>query len=71
MDIGRLIKKAVQMGDIVMVYSNGELVETHQTVQLGRAYFSMSNDAFYETYGFNFVPSGEHWELSKRAAGKA
>jgi hypothetical protein len=69
--IKRLIKNTIQKGDRVLVYNgNNELVETHPTVELGKAYFSMSNDSFYNIYGFNFVPSGRYWELSKRAAGK-
>lgn len=71
MDIKSLIKTPIQQGSTVHVYDgNGKLLESYPTVQLGKAYFSMSNDAFYNTFGFNFVPEGQYWELSKRAAGK-
>lgn len=67
----KLIKRPVQNGSVVLVYNgDGEIVERYRTVDLGKAYFTMSNDLFYKLYGFNFVPSGEYWELSKRAAGK-
>lgn len=64
-------KKPVQKGHVVLVYNgHGEVIERHKTVDLGKAYFSMSNDCFYNIYGFNFVPKGHYWELSKKAAGK-
>jgi hypothetical protein len=69
--IKNIIKKPVQKGNTVFIYNgNNELVKTYSTVELGKAYFSMSNDNFFNVYGFNFVPSGRYWELSKRAAGK-
>ena len=65
------IKTPKQVGSMVFVHNGaGELVETHKTIELGKAFFSMSNDAFYNTYSFNFVPEGKYWERSKRAAGK-
>ncbi len=69
--IKRLIKNPIQKGDKVLVYNgNNELVKTYSTVELGKAFFSMSNDSFYDVYGFNFVPRDPYYELSKRAAGK-
>jgi hypothetical protein len=65
------IKRPVQRGNEFFVYNgNNELVKTYSTIELGKAYFSMSNDNFFNVYGFNFVPSGRYWELSKKAAGK-
>lgn len=65
------IKKPVQRGNTVYVYDgNGRLVNTYPTLELGEAWFSMSNDGFYNLYGFSFVPQGIYWELSKRKAGK-
>jgi len=69
--IRNIIKKPIQRGKTVFVYnSNNELIKTYQTIELGKAYFSMSNDNFFDVFGFNFVPNGQYWELSKRAAGK-
>ncbi|MFS0643812.1 hypothetical protein [Siminovitchia sp. 179-K 8D1 HS] len=75
MDLDNFIKNSIknpkQVGSKVFVYNgNGELVETYDAVELGKAYFSMSNDIFFDIYGFNFVPKGIWWERSKRAAGK-
>lgn len=65
--IKRLIKNPIQKGDKVKVYNgNNELVKTYSTLELGKAYFSMSNDSFFNVYGFKFVPSGKYYELSKR-----
>lgn len=64
-------KTPKQVGDRVLVYNgNNELVQVYSTIELGKAYFSMSNDSFFDLYGFNFVPRGRHWKLSKKAAGK-
>jgi hypothetical protein len=69
--IRNIIKRPFQRGNKVLVYDgNNKLIETHSTIELGKAYFSMSNDSFFDVYGFNFVPSGTYYELSKRAAGK-
>ena len=60
-----------QFGAVTLISDgNGALVKKYSTVELGKAYFSMSNDAFFNIYGFNFVPEGDYWERSKRAAGK-
>lgn len=65
------IKKPIQKGDKVFVYNGeDELIETHSTIELGRGFFSMSNDTFYNFYGFNFVPTGIYYNISKRLAGK-
>lgn len=65
------IKKPVQVQDRVFVYDgNGKIIEKHNTIDLGKAFFTMSNDVFFKVYGFNFVPQGGWWEKSKRAAGK-
>jgi hypothetical protein len=69
--IKNIIKKPVQKGNTVFIYNGkNELIKTYSTIELGKSYFSMSNDSFYNIYGFNFVPIGKYWELSKRAAGK-
>lgn len=66
-----LVKKPIQKGDTVFVYNgNDELIRTYRTIDLGKQFFSMSNDSFYAAYGFNFVPEGLYWELSKKVAGK-
>lgn len=75
MDLDAFIKSKLktpkQIGSKVFVYDgNGKLVETHNAIDLGKAYFNLSNDIFYEIYGFNYVPRGIWWERSKRAAGK-
>ncbi len=65
------IKKPIQRGDKVFVYNgHNELIATHSTIDLGKAFFTMSNDAFYNIYGFNFVPEGRYYDLSKKVAGK-
>ncbi|MEV9641744.1 hypothetical protein ABZ756_13670 [Mammaliicoccus sciuri] len=69
--IKTFIKKPKQVGSVVFVHNGaGELVETHKTIDLGKAFFTMSNDAFFDKFGFNFVPEGTYWERSKRASGK-
>jgi hypothetical protein len=69
--IKNIIKRPFQRGDKVLVYNgHNKLIETHSTIELGKAYFSMSNDSFFDVYGFNFVPNGRYHELSKKAAGK-
>lgn len=71
MNISDLIKNPVQKGSTVFVYNgSGRLVKTYSTLQLGKDYFSMSNDRFFSIYGFNFVPSGPYWQICKKAAGK-
>jgi hypothetical protein len=65
------IKNPRQIGNKVLVYNgNNEVVEVYPTLELGKAYFSMSNDSFFDIYGFNFVPRGTYWGLSKKLAGK-
>ena len=65
------IKRPVQKEDKVYVYNgNDKLTNIYSTIELGREFFSMSNDAFHRIYGFNFIPKGRWFELSKRAAGK-
>jgi len=65
------IKNPKQVGGKVFVYNGkGKLVETYNAIDLGKAYFNMSNDTFFDIYGFNYVPSGIWWQRSKRAAGK-
>lgn len=71
MYIRSIIKTPKQRGDKVYVHDgNGVWVATYDALELGKAYFSMSNDMFYNIYGFSFVPSGALYEKSKRAAGK-
>jgi len=69
--IANSIKTPKQIGSVVLVYNgNGKVIETHRAIDLGKAFFTMSNDAFFDIYGFNYVPRGIWWEQSKRAAGK-
>jgi hypothetical protein len=69
--IANIIKNPKQIGSKVLIYNgNGKLVETYNAIDLGKSYFNMSNDIFFEIYGFNYVPRGIWWERSKRAAGK-
>jgi hypothetical protein len=75
MNIDNLIKNNIkttkQHGNRVLVFNgNDQLISIHSTIELGKSYFSMSNDDFYNFYGFNFVPEGKYWELSKRASEK-
>ncbi|GIO18134.1 hypothetical protein J18TS1_12340 [Oceanobacillus oncorhynchi subsp. incaldanensis] len=75
MDLDAFIKNSIktpkQVGRKVYVYNgNHELVKVYDAIELGKDYFSMSNDIFFDIYGFNYVPRGRYWELSKRAAGK-
>lgn len=41
--------------DIVVIWSDGSAV-LYDAVELGCKWFKMSNDAFYDIYGFNFNP---------------
>lgn len=69
--IASMIKNPKQIGDKVFVYDgNDKLVHVYDTLDLGVSFFTMSNDIFFEMYGFNFVPRGIWWEKSKMLAGK-
>lgn len=46
-------------------YSNG-IVRTYDAVKLGCEWFQMSNDAFFDTYGFNFVPRGRLYDYCRK-----
>lgn len=75
MDLDSLIKnrltRPIQKADKVFVYNgHNELVKVYPAIELGKAYFTMSNDTFFDVYGFNYVPRGIWWDRSKRAAGK-
>ena len=60
-----------QFGAVTFIYNgNGSVTKKYSTEELGKAFFSMSNDVFFNIYGFNFVPEGVYWERSKRAARK-
>ena len=40
---------------IVVIWSDGSMVR-YDAIELGCEWFKMSNDAFYDIYGFNFNP---------------
>ena len=40
---------------LTVTFSDGS-VKWYDAIELGCAWFRMSNDSFYETYGFNFNP---------------
>lgn len=61
MDISDLmnfdIKRPIQKGSKVYVYDiNDKLIEVHETSKLTKDFKSMTNDCFYDFYGFNFIP---------------
>lgn len=43
------------MGTLQVVWSDGH-IDGYDMVDLGCDWFRMSNDCFYEAYGFNFNP---------------
>ena len=49
------------VGNVLSVTFSDGSVKWYDAIELGCAWFRMSNDAFYETYGFNFNP--HRWGL--------
>lgn len=43
------------LGMLQVVWSDGE-IKSYDLVELGCEWFRMSNDDFYQKYGFNFNP---------------
>ena len=53
------------IGETVFVKDlDGEVIGTYSALNLTRDFITMSNDAFYETYGFNWCPT---FELQEKA----
>ena len=50
-----IINQRVLGDKIFLQYENGD-VKTYPLIFLGCEWLKMSNDAFYEIYGFNFNP---------------
>ena len=51
-----IVLKHRVLGDkIFLQYANGD-IKCYPLVYMGCQWFRMSNDAFYEMYGFNFNP---------------
>lgn len=44
------------IGDILLVAYDDGSVRTFDAIKLGVEWFYMSNDSFFNTYGFNFNP---------------
>lgn len=63
------IRKPVTHGQSVYVYDgHNNLVECYSAVELGVSFFKMSNDSFYDMYGFNWFPKGRVFDIAKRKA---
>lgn len=45
------------------------MLDGHYKWDLAKAFFSMSNDDFFNVYGFNFVPKGRLWTEAKETLG--
>lgn len=59
-----------QRGLLIVKDGFGNYVAKYNTVDLAIQWFNMSNDAFFSTYGFNWIPRGQVYETARRKAGK-
>lgn len=67
MEDGRHICSVKQVYDIVYVMDeSGNIIETYRALELAKKWFRTSNDSFFETYGFNWVPRGRYYEEARR-----
>lgn len=48
--------KQIPFGELLLVHFSDGTVEIHSMIVLGCAWFRMSNDTFFDQYGFNFNP---------------
>ena len=56
-----MMRRPVEKGDTVYILNGADqVVEHYHVLELSKAFFMMSNDDFYELYGFNYVPKG-YW----------
>lgn len=60
----------VEGARVIVRDGNGRYVTEYHRIDVARDYFSMSNDAFFDKYKFNLVPTGAYYNLGKMAAGK-
>ena len=44
------------IGDTLLVKFSDDTYKSYDAIKMGCEWFKMSNDAFYEYYGFNFNP---------------
>lgn len=51
---------------LVVKYGSGK-IKHYNAFELGCEWFKMSNNAFYNRYGFNFVPHGELFDRCRIA----
>lgn len=49
------LSQRVLFGTLFVVFSDGRMC-TYDAVEVGCDWFKMSNEAFFEAYGFNFNP---------------
>lgn len=50
-----VVKRQVRAGRVFVTFSDGS-IKIYDAFKLGCEWFKMSNDAFFQTYGFNFTP---------------
>lgn len=61
------IKRPVQCGRVIIVLDeNDREIEKHDAVQLAMNWFRMTNDGFFQLYGFNWVPKGLLFDQAQR-----
>lgn len=61
-----LLKKPVLVGRTIMVLNErGEALYKMDAVELAKHFFTMRNDAFFERYGFNWIPTGEIYQIAR------
>jgi len=61
----------VQKGETVFTYNMaGEIVSVHNTIDLATAFLTMSNDAFFHQFGFNFIPDSAYRQKAQAVIGK-
>ena len=53
------VNQRVLFGTLYVLYSDGS-IKHFDAVEVGCNWFKMSNDAFYNVYGFNFNPHEHH-----------
>ncbi|MDE5564364.1 MAG: hypothetical protein K2I93_04360 [Oscillospiraceae bacterium] len=56
MQIKPILRNKRIIGKTLIVEFDDGSVKLYETIALGVKWFKMSNDAFYNLYGFNFTP---------------
>ncbi len=63
--MNRFVVEQRVIGNVLMIIYNTGDIKLYDAVELGCEWFRMSNDAFFNKYGFNFVPKGKLYDVCK------